>query len=157
MGHADLGDRPPGSTEPDEQLGREERSVGLDPDAVQRLAPEELARAIDVGDRETEEQPIGQTVRACVKRPHQRIGALDAIPDDDVGSIRRGQALGQSAEILDAELAVAIGERDELVASRRETGAERGAVPEVRRVVDRPDHAGMGGRELIGEGLCPIA
>ena len=41
------------------------------------------------------------------------------------------------------ELAVAVGERDELVAGRPEPGAQRGAVAQVGRVVDGPDDAGM--------------
>ena len=136
---ADLDDRPARGAQLDEQLGREERAARFDPDALERLAPEELAGAVDVGDREPEEDPVGEPVGPRVERPDERVGALDPEADDDVGRVGLGQAGGQPAEVGDLELAVAVGEGDELVAGGPEPGAERRAVAEVGRVVDDPD------------------
>ena len=55
--------------------------------ALQRLAAEELAGAVDVGDPEAEEDPVGQAVRARVEGADERVGALDPEADDDVGLV----------------------------------------------------------------------
>ena len=73
----------------------------------------------------------------------QRVGALDAVAGDDVRGVGLGQAGGQPAEVLDPELAVAVGERDELVAGRAEARPQGRPVAEVGRVVDGPHDAGM--------------
>ena len=62
MRDADLGERPARRLELDQQLGREERAAGLDRDPLERLAPEELAGAVDVADPEPEEDPVGEPV-----------------------------------------------------------------------------------------------
>ena len=82
----------------------------FDPDALERLAPEELAGAVDVGDLEAEEDPVGQPVGPRVQRPDERIGALDPEADDDVGRVGLREPGGQPAEVRDLELAVAVGE-----------------------------------------------
>ena len=66
---ADLGDRRPARRELDQQLGREERAARLDPDALERVAPEELAGAVDVADPQAEEDPVGEPVGAGVDDP----------------------------------------------------------------------------------------
>ena len=68
-------------------------------------------------DLEAEEDPVGEPVGPRVQRPDQRVGALDPKADDDVRLVGLGQAVDQPAEVGDLELAVAIGERDELVAA----------------------------------------
>ena len=70
--HPDLGDPRPRGLELDEQLGREERAVALDGQAAQGVAAEELAGAVDVGDLEPEEDPVGQAITAGVEGPDQR-------------------------------------------------------------------------------------
>ena len=66
---ADLDDRAAGGAQLDDHLGREEGAAGFDAQAFERLAAEELAGAVDVGDLEAEEDPVGQSVRARVERP----------------------------------------------------------------------------------------
>ena len=73
-------------------------------------------------------------------------------PTTTSGLVGLGQPGGQAADVGDLELAVAVGERDEVVAGGGEAGAKRRAVAEVRRVVDRPDDAGVGRRQRVGEG-----
>ena len=130
---------------------------GLDAQALQRVAPEQLAGAIDVGDLQAEEDAVGQAVQPRVDRADQGIGALDAEAHDDVRVVGPGEALGQAAEIRDTELAIAVGEGDELVAGSPEARAERGAVAEVRRVVDDADEIGVRGGQLVGDRPRPIA
>ena len=72
-------------------------------------------------------------------------------PATTSGASGRGQPGGQPAEVLDPELAVAVGERDELVAGGPEAGAQGGAVAQVGRVVDGADDARMGGGQLVGD------
>ena len=109
-------------------LGREEGPVGLDAEALEGRAPEELAGAVDVGDAEAEEDPVGEPVRAGVGGPDRRVGALDPEADDDVGGIGGGHPLGQPSDVDHLELAVAVGERDEVEARGGEARAERGAI-----------------------------
>ena len=83
MRDADLDDASTRGAQLDQQLGREERPVRLDPDALERLAPEQLAGAIDVGDGQAEEQAVGQPVGPGVQGPDQRVRATDAVADDE--------------------------------------------------------------------------
>ena len=118
--------RPAGGPQLDQQLGREERAARLDAHALEGLAPEQLAGAVDVADPEAEEDPVGEPVGPGVERPDRRVGALDPEADDDVRVVRLGQARGQPAEVGDPELAVAVGEGDEVVAAApNPTGARR--------------------------------
>ena len=151
MRDADLDDGPAGGAELDDHLGREEGAAGFDPEPFERLAPEELAGAVDIGDREAEEDAVGEAIGARVGDPQRRVGALDPEADDDIGAVRLGQPRGQAADVGDLELAVAVGEGDELVAGGSEAGAKRGAVAEVGRVVDDADDVGVGGGEGVGE------
>ena len=48
--------RPAAGAELDQQLGGQERAARLEADALQRLAPEELAGAVDVADLQAEEE-----------------------------------------------------------------------------------------------------
>ena len=77
MRDADLDDRAASRSQLDEQLGREKRTVRLDVDVLERLAPEELAGTIDIGDPEPEEDPVGQAIGTRVERPDEGIRALD--------------------------------------------------------------------------------
>src|SRR5215212_8136127 len=131
--NADLDDRAAGCPQLDQELGREERTAGLDADAVEPLAPEELAGAVDIANAEAEEDPIGEAVRPCVERPHEWIRPLDPEADDRVGAVGSSHPIDQPAEILDPELAITVGEGDVLVVRGSKPAAERGAVAEVRR------------------------
>ena len=73
------------------------------------------------------------------------------------GAVGLGEPCRQPPDVLDAELAVAVGERDQLVPRGTEAGAQRAAVPEVGRVVDGADDARVPRRQLVGEGACPVA
>ena len=146
-GHADLDDRPAGGVQLDQQLGREERAARLDRDPRQRLAPEQLAGAVDVADLEAEPDPDREPVQPGVDRPDERVRPLDPVADDGVGLVGLAEAGGEPAEVRDPELAVAVGERDELVARRpgsrtaaprRSRGSSGGGRPGRRRGSPRP-------------------
>ena len=156
VGDADLGDRSAVLADLDQQLRGEERAARLDPDALERLAPEQLAGAVDVADLEAEEDPVGELVGARVRDPDERVRALDPVADDDVGVVGRRQPLGQPAEVRDLELAVAVGEGKELEPRRLEARAQRAAIAAVDVVVDRPDHARMLGSEPVGDLAGPV-
>jgi hypothetical protein len=156
MGHADLDHGAARGLQLDEQLGREEGALGLEVDALEDVAPEQLAGAVDVGDAEAEEDPVGQSIRPGIDRPDERVGALDAIARDDIGSVRRGVSRGQSTEVRDAELAVAVREGHELVARRAEAGPQRRPVAAVHRVVHGPNDAGVCRGQLVGDDLGPV-
>ena len=141
---------PAARPELDQELRGEERAARFDRHALERRPREELAGAVDVTDRQPEEDPVGEPVQARVDGPDQRVGALDPVADDRVG-VARLEPLDQPAEVGDLELAVAVGEREVVVACGGEAGPERGAVAEVRRVVDGAD-LGMRRGELVGDG-----
>ena len=98
MGDADLDDGLAGGPQLDDHLGGEEGAAGFDSQPLEGLAPEELARAVDVGDLEAEEDPVGQAVGTRVQGPDKRIGALDPEADDDVGRVLLGDPGGQPTE-----------------------------------------------------------
>ena len=93
MRHPDLGDGRALRPQLDQQLGREERAARFDADALQRLAPEQLARAVDVADPQPEEDPVREPVAPRVDRPDERVGALDPVADDHVGCVGLAEAL----------------------------------------------------------------
>ena len=157
VGHADLDDRPAGRVQLDQQLGREERAARLDRDPREGVTPEQLAGAVDVADLEAEPDPVGEPVQPGVDRPDERVRPLDPVADDGVGLIGLAEAGGEPAEVRDPELAVAVGERDELVAGGPEAGQQRRAVAEVRRVVDGPDDAGVRRGQLVGDRAGRVA
>ena len=146
---ADLGDRAALLADLDQQLRREERAAGLDPDALEGLAPEQLAGAVDVADPEPEEDPVGELVGPGVHDPDQGVGALDPVAHHHVRAIVRREPGRQPAEVLDPELPVAVGEREQLVARGLEAGPERAAVAAVDVVVDDPDDARVLGGEPV--------
>ena len=141
----------------DDQLGRQERPTRLDPDALERFPPEELAGAVDVGRAEAEEDPVGEAIALRVQGPDERVRPLDPEADDHVGPIRPGHPSRQSTEVGDPELAVPVGEGHEPEAGRPEARAQRGAVAQVDLVVDGPDDAGMRGHQPLGDLRRPIA
>ena len=94
---ADLGDGAAGRPELDQELGREERAARIDRQPLERLTPEELAGAVDVADRQAEEDPVRKSVGPGVERPDEGIGPLDPEPDDDIGPVCRRQPIDQPA------------------------------------------------------------
>jgi hypothetical protein len=67
--HADLDQPPPAHAQLDQQLGRHEGAARLEPDALERLAPEELAGAVGVAHAQAEEDAQRQAVGAGVEQP----------------------------------------------------------------------------------------
>src|SRR5439155_9636150 len=106
------GDRPARDLELDQQLGREERATRFDRDPLERLAPEELAGAVDVAHPEAEEDPVGEAVGPGVEGPDERIRPLDPEPDDDVRTIRLREAVDEPSDVGDPELPVPVRECD---------------------------------------------
>ena len=157
MRDANLGHGTPGRLELDQQLGGEEGALRLDRDPFERLPAEELAGAVDVGHPQAEEDAVGQPVRAGVHGPHERIGALDPETSHDVGCVRRGQAGRQPADVDDPELAVAVGEGDELVAGGPEPRQQGGPIASVDRVMHDAHDVRVPGRERVGEVRRPVA
>jgi hypothetical protein len=133
----------------DEELGREEGAPGLHPHPLEGGPPEELAGTVHVTHPEAEPGPIRELVEAGVDRPDRRVRPRDPVADDDVGGVGLAEPAGQASEVRDAELAVAVGEAHEVVAGRPKARPERGAVAEVRGVVDGPDDVGMRRRQAV--------
>ena len=67
--------------------------------------------------------------------------------------VLRLEARGQAADIGNLELAVAIGERKQLVARRLKPRAQRATVPAVGVVVDHPHNVWVG----CGKPICDLA
>ena len=155
---ADLGDRPSRGPQLDQQLGREERAARFDPRRP-RAPPGGTAcrRSRRRVTRRPKKIRFASRYARRVERPDERVRPLDPVADDDVGLSGRGEARGQPAEVRHPELAVAVGEGDELVARRPEARAQRRPVAEVRRVVDGPDDVRVGGGELVGERPVSVA
>ena len=72
-------------------------------------------------------------------------------PTTTSGASASARRAVEPADVRDVELAVAVGEGDELVAGRREARAERGAVAEVRRVVDGAHDVRVARGEVVGD------
>ena len=68
VGHAHLHHAAPRRAQLDEQLRGQEGAARFQSDALQRLAPEQLAGAVDVAQPEAEEQAAGTPGR-CARRP----------------------------------------------------------------------------------------
>ena len=123
----------------------------------EHLAPEELAGAVDVPDLQAEEDPVRQPVGTGVDGPDDRVRPPDAEADDHVRAVGLGEASRQAPDVLDVELAVAVGERDQLVPGGAEAGTQRRAVPEVGRVVDGADDPRVPRGQLVGQHARPVA
>ena len=153
---ADLDHAPARGLDLDQQLGREERAARLDADALERLPPEQLAGAVDVLDLEAEEDAVGELVGPRVDDADDRVRALDPVADDRVRMVRLVEARRQPAEVRDLELAVAVGEREQVVARRLEARAQGAAVAAVDRVVDDADDVRVLGREPVRDLGRPV-
>jgi len=108
MGNSDLDDASAGLLELDQELSGEEGSIRLDADPRQGLPAEHLAGAVDIRDPQAEEDQVRQAVGPRVERSHQRVGSLDPIADHHIGIAGR-ETLNEPSQILDPELAVAVG------------------------------------------------
>ena len=149
MRDTDLDHGPARRPQLDDHLGREEGAARFDSKPLERLAPEELGGAVDIGDLEAEEDAVRQSIGARVGGADERVGALDPEAGDDVGLVRGGQPGRQAPDVGDLELAIAVGVGDELVSGGPEPGTKGRAVAEVGRVVDGPDDVGVGGGEPV--------
>ena len=150
MGHADLRHPLTPGPELDEQLGRQERRIGRQVQAVEDLAPEDLHRTVDVADAKAEEDRDDGVVGLGDEDPMRRIAPLDAVADDRVERPgRRPRADRAGGELLEIELEVAVAEADELPVRVREPGTQGAAVAAIRLVVD--PHARVGRRQRIGK------
>ena len=123
----------------DEQLGGHERAARLEADALERRALEELEGAVDVAHAEPVEDVQREAVGTRVGGADERIGALEAVAGDDVGSSGRGHAIEQPGQVGDPELAVAVGEGDEVVARGAQAAAHGRAIALVDLVVHDAD------------------
>jgi len=141
----------------DQQLGREEGAPRRDPNRDQRLALEQLAGAVDVANPDPEEDPVREMVNARIPTPDERVGPPDAIPDNHVRGVGRGEPLRKPGHIRHPELAVAVDEGDQTESSGPEPGAKGRAVAKVGGVVDYPEHVGVLAGELVGDGRRTVA
>lgn len=133
--HADLGDARAARDQAREELGGEHRAAGLDLQADQDVAPEELERAVDVAHRDVQQGPDEPVPQVRVQLAHEVVLAIDAVADHDVGVLEGGQ---QVLDLADVELAVAVGEEGVVHRPRGEARPDGGAVAPVHLV---PHHA----------------
>ena len=90
-------------------------------------------------------------------RPDERIGALDPEAGDDVGRVGLGETRRQPADVRHLELAVTIGEGNEVVAGRPEPGPQRSPVPEVGGMVDHAHDVGVRDGQGVSDGRGSVA
>ena len=160
--HADLDHAPMQRTQLDEQLCRQEGATRREPDVLEGLPAEELAGAVDVAHLEAEEEPQAGAIDPRICEADGRVGALDAVTDDDIRECRGGRIDGlphpveQGGEVGDPELAVAVREADQRIARSPQAGPERRAVALVQAVVDSTNHTGMLGGEPVRDGARAI-
>jgi hypothetical protein len=60
-------------TRPLEKLLREERAAGFDPDPLERVALEQLARAVDVADADSEPDAVREPVQPSIEHPDRGV------------------------------------------------------------------------------------
>jgi hypothetical protein len=92
----------------DEQLRGEERTIGVHADATQGISVEELRRAIDVANAESEPDAIRNAIQSCVDEAQRWIGALQPIPNNHWRP-RFLCAINEVRKIGDTKLSVTVG------------------------------------------------
>jgi hypothetical protein len=91
-----------------EQLRREERTIGMHADATQGISVEELRRAINVANAESEPDAIRNTIQSCVDEAQRWIGALQSISNNHWRP-RFLRASNEARKIGDTKLSVTVG------------------------------------------------
>ncbi len=107
----------------DQELRREESTLGLHRDSGKCLGFEELARSVDVRHSKSEEEAICEPVDSRIKDADGRIGAFDSRTDDDFWMVGLSHPSRQPGDVCNAELTVAIRERDKIETSGAESGS----------------------------------
>ncbi len=136
MRDADLDDAAARTAELDHQLRAHHRADALQIEIHQRVATEELESAIDVPDRNVEEdahEVVPDSRREPARPP---VLSVDAVSGHDVHPVDPGQ---ERLELVDVELEVRVGEEDEVHGRRAEASEQRFAVSAVLPVLDEPD------------------
>ena len=130
-----------------QELGRDHGPVGLELDAVEGRAAEELEGAVHVAHGQAEEGAHEEVPGGGVQPARERIGARVAVADHHVSAVH---PVDQRRDLGRVELAVAVGEEDVVVARGAEAGANGGAVTPADRMMDDADLR-MGAGELVRE------
>ena len=118
-------------------------------------APEDLARAVRVAYRQSEEDAHRQPVGSRIGEPDERVSPPEPVADDDVWLIGCLQTIDQQSEIGDAELAVAVEKCDQVVAGSAEATAQRGTIAAVHLMVNSVDLRVFTG-QAIGDRRCCV-
>ncbi len=134
----------------DQHLGRQEGPVGVEPQPVEHLAPEQLHGAVDVAHAQPEGHRHDGVVGLGDEDPMERVAALDAVADHPIHRARGiGQPVEQALHLRQVELQVAVGEADELAAGFAKARFQGAAVAAVRLVMHA--HARVGRGQRIGQ------
>ena len=122
--------------EPAHELDADRAAVLLEPQPADVIRAHQPEVAVDVADRDPEQEPHRGGVDGSDDAPVERIGAVALVALDPVDLV--GDVLGQPDELLGVVLAVAVGVEDPLAASLRQRRAQRAAVAAVGVVLDHP-------------------
>ena len=117
------------------------RTRGLRQQVRQHFAPEHLQAQSHVAHAGAEQRPGEPVVAPREEPPPPRVLAVGPVAGDDRVLVRQR---GESAEVGQVELAVGVGERDQLEPRRLEAGAQRRPVAAVRAVPEQPRVRGVG-------------
>ena len=118
----------------DQDLGVDEGADRLDRDRLEHRAVEDLEGAVDVAHRQIEEPAHEGAPDRGDHPPQPRVAPRRAIARDDL--VVAG-VLEQPADLGEVELEIGVAEEDELAPRRLEARAQRRAVAEILRVMDR--------------------
>ena len=122
--------------EPADELDADRAAVLLEPQPADVIRAHQPEVAVDVADRDPEQEPHRGRVDGSDDAPVERVGAVALVALDPVDLV--GDVLGEPDELLGVVLAVAVGVEDPLAASLRQRRAQRAAVAAVRVVLDHP-------------------
>jgi hypothetical protein len=92
----------------DQEFRGEESPVRVHTDAAQGISVEELCRAINVANAESEPDAIRNTIQSCVNEAQRWIGALQSIPNNHWRP-RFLCAINEARKIGDTKLSVTVG------------------------------------------------
>src|SRR6188474_2932435 len=125
----------------------DQRSGGLELDAVENLLGDQLEGTVQVAHAHAEQHLYQKSAEELgIEAADEWIPPLDAIAGDDVVVVRHQRQ--DDVEVLDVELPVAVHVEDEALDGGIEAGAQGGAVAAILRMMQRPQ-AGYRGLQPV--------
>jgi len=122
--------------EPADELDADRAAVLLEPQPADVIRAHEPEVAVDVADRDPEQEPHRGRVYGSDDAPVERVGAVALVALDPVDLV--GDVLSEPHELLGVVLTIAVGVEDPVAASLRQRRAQCAAVAAVRGVLDHP-------------------